>query len=444
MTTAHIDWEAVRGEAADLLSRYLRIDTSNPPGNETAGARFLADVLTREAIRCDIYEPVPGRGSCVTRRTGSGPGSAVLLLHHIDVVPAEAGSWRHDPFSGLVRDGEIWGRGAQDCKFLGIMELMAFILLKRQGRDPEQAFALAATADEEAGGAQGVAWLLEQHPQALATATVINEGVGWMFPMRPDSAFLCQVAEKGACWIEVTFQGRPGHGSLPHADNCLVHMARAVQALAAYSFPVCLTGPGAELVEALAPLQTAVPDAQFRALLGSDPCGALARLPAEAAEMLVPILRNTAVPTTLSGGVRNNVIPGTCHCDLDCRILPGTSPQDMLDQVQAVLDAAGVTGCTAVLRTGSPASVSPRDTVVYERLAQSFSTQAGGAALVPFISPGATDSRYFRARGIPAYGLQFDPTVAACRRIHGHDERIGADRLVLGTRVLHDLLAGML
>lgn len=442
MTTTHIDWDAVSGEAADLLCRYLRIDTSNPPGNETAGARFLADVLTREAVAWDIREPVPGRGSCVTRRTGTSARSAVLLLHHIDVVPAEATRWRYDPFSGLVLDGEIWGRGAQDCKFLGIMQLMAFILLKRQGRDPERACVLAATADEEAGGTQGVAWLLEEHPESLATAAVINEGVGWMFPIRPDSAFLCQVAEKGACWIEVTFQGRPGHGSLPHDDNCLVHMARAVQALSGHSFPVCLTGPGAELVAALAPLQTVVPAEQFREVLGPAPQEALTRMPADAAGMLVPILCNTVVPTSVAGGVRNNVIPGTCHCDLDCRILPGTAPQDMLDQVQAVLHAAGCTACTAVLRSGSPASVSPRDTAVYDRLAQSF--RARGAALLPFISPGATDSRYFRARGVPAYGLQFDPTVEACRRIHGHDERIGVDRLLLGIRVLYDLLAGLL
>ena len=209
MQVSPIDWERTAAEAAELLSTYIQINTTNPPGNETEGAKFLQDVLQRNEISSEIIESLPGRGSLISNCTG-GKAPEIMLLHHLDVVPAEADRWQVEPYSGLIRDGELWGRGTLDCKGLGIMELMAFLLLKRQGLEPERRIVYAATADEEAGGTWGVPWLFEHYPEKLATRYVINEGVGWGLKTGGRNVYLCQVAEKGSCWLKITFEGRPG------------------------------------------------------------------------------------------------------------------------------------------------------------------------------------------------------------------------------------------
>ncbi|MCP4714809.1 MAG: M20/M25/M40 family metallo-hydrolase, partial [Deltaproteobacteria bacterium] len=265
-----IDWNAVEREAVGLLSRYLQIDTTNPSGNETRGAVFLQEILAREGIESDIYESLPGRGSLVTRYGGSHEMPDIILLHHIDVVPAEADKWLHPPFSGLVRDGEIWGRGALDCKSLGIMELMAFVLLKRQGLNPERALVYAATADEEAAGTWGVPWLMKHRPGLLDTRYVINEGVGFGFRSDRHNLHLCQVAEKAACWVRIRFEGRPGHGSLPHEDNCVIDMARAIEALSLHRFPVRVSPPVEKFIAGIAAIQEFMPETEFLRILNPE------------------------------------------------------------------------------------------------------------------------------------------------------------------------------
>ena len=262
MQVSPIDWERTAAEAAELLSAYIQINTTNPPGNETEGARFLHDILKRNGIGADIIESLPGRGSLISNCTG-GTAPEIMLLHHLDVVPAEAGRWQVEPYSGLIRDGELWGRGALDCKGLGIIELMALLLLKRQGLEPERRIVYAATADEEAGGTWGVPWLFEHYPEKLATRYVINEGVGWGLKTGGRNVYLCQVAEKGSCWLKITFEGRPGHGSIPHDENCVLHMARAMQTLGQYRFPLQMAGPVRQLLEALADEQDFMSAEQF-------------------------------------------------------------------------------------------------------------------------------------------------------------------------------------
>ena len=193
----NIDWNVVEKEAVNILSKYLQINTVNPPGNETEGAKFLQEILKNEGIESDIYESQLGRGSLITKYLGEESVSDLILLHHLDVVPVEEKNWKHDPFSGALIDGEVWGRGAVDCKSLGIMELMAFLLLKREGLNPEKHIVYDATADEEAGGQWGVPWLMKNHPETLNTKYVINEGVGFGLETEKSNLYLCQVAEKG-------------------------------------------------------------------------------------------------------------------------------------------------------------------------------------------------------------------------------------------------------
>ena len=239
-----IDWNAVEKEAVELLSRYIQINTINPPGNELAGARFLQEIFAQEGIACEVFESDKGRGSLITQFSGSGSIPDILLLHHIDVVPVEEDKWEHPPLSGKVLNGEVWGRGALDCKSLGIMQVMAFLLLKRQGLSPQQHIVLAATADEEAGSTWGAEWLMQHVPEKLAARGVINEGGGLGLKTGRSNLHFCQVAEKGVCWVRISFQGKPGHGSLPHDSNCVVEMARAIEALAGYRPPFVVTRAG--------------------------------------------------------------------------------------------------------------------------------------------------------------------------------------------------------
>lgn len=439
--TSPIDWTAVEQEAVDLLSAYLRIDTTNPPGNETAGALFLKEKLAAEGIEARVLGPEPGRCSVISRYAGIGDAADVLLLHHIDVVPAEADRWRHPPFSGAVVDGEIWGRGAVDCKSLGIMELMAFALLKRQGLEPEKKIIYAATADEEAGGDCGVSWLLQHHAGLLRTRHVINEGVGLGFSNDRANVYLCQVAEKASCWTRITFTGRPGHASVPHGDNCVVHMARAAEALASHAFPVRITGPIEDLFAGFAAVQQFMPEDECRGLLDPDRCAAvLARIPDPVLRrIMAALVTTTAVPTVVSGGGKVNVIPAQCTLEVDCRILPGETPDGLKAALAAVLDARGC-GEYTIDMAGSHATASSRDTALYRALAQSFQACDPRARLLPYMSPGATDSRFFRNLGVPCYGVQMEASTDAVDRMHGHNERTGIDHLTFGIRVLYAAL----
>lgn len=441
MQHSSIDWERTAAEAAELLSAYIQINTTNPPGNETAGARFLQGILEREGIGSDIIESKPDRGSIITACTGAGIPE-IMLLHHLDVVPAEADRWQVEPFSGLVRGGELWGRGALDCKGLGIMELMAFVLLKREGRDPERRIVYAATADEEAGGTWGIPWLLRHHPDRLQTRYVINEGVGWGLRAGSRNVYLCQVAEKGSCWLKITFEGRPGHGSIPHDENCVLHMARAMQALGQYRFGLQCSAPVRLLVEALAVEQDFMSPEQFLGLL--DPQRSRSTLDAigdgPMREMFSALLTNTMVPTVAKAGTKTNVIPSECCCEVDARILPGTTPDELKALVESILRDAGCRGFAVHLPGGSGASESSMDTELYRVLDASIRRQDPQAMLLPYLSPGATDSRFFRERGVIAYGMQFDASIESNRLIHGHDERISLEHLLFGIRVLYDTL----
>ncbi len=435
-----IDWDAVEKEAAELLSAYLQINTTNPPGNETSGAVFLKNLLEREGIAAEMIGPEPDRLSIISEYSGAEPAD-VLLLHHLDVVPAEADKWQHPPFSGAVIDGEIWGRGAMDCKNLGIMELMAFMLLKRQGLEPERKILYAATADEEAGGSWGVSWLLQHHADRLRCRHVINEGVGLGFANDRHTVYLCQVAEKATCRTRITFRGRPGHGSVPHDDSCIVHMARAVQALAGHEFPVKIAAPIKGFLSGFAAVQHFMPEEECRGLLDPSRCQAvLDRIPDPVLRRIIAaMVKNTAVPTLIAGGSRGNVIPGECSCEVDCRILPGETPEELRATLAAILDACGCGEYTLEV-SGNLASASPGDTDLYRVLEKSFEKHAPRARMLPYMSPGATDSRFFRSLGIPCYGVQMEASIDAIDRIHGHNERTSIGSLRFGIQVLYSAL----
>ena len=219
-------------EAVDLLTRYLKIDTTNPPGNEGRGVAFFAEIFDREGIACKTYEASSGRGSIGAVIPGTGEKGAVILLNHIDVVPARADEWSIHPFSGEIKDGYIYGRGALDMKGQGILELLTFLEFKRKGLTPCRDLIFLAVADEEAGGVNGVQYLLNNYGEDIQADLVINEGGFGISDVLPDRPlFMIATAEKGVCRVKLRRSGPPGHGSVPHGDNAL---EKLVQGLASF------------------------------------------------------------------------------------------------------------------------------------------------------------------------------------------------------------------
>ncbi len=444
MEKQKINWNEVETEATELLKKYLKIDTTNPPGNEFRGALFLGKILEDQGIDYELFEPEKGRTSLITSYQGKEEMAKVLLLHHIDVVPAEADNWKHSPFSGVEVDGEIWGRGAVDCKSLGIMQLIAFLLLKKQGINPQDHIIFAATADEEAGAKKGVEWLIKRFPEKLKARFVINEGVGFYFTANNRNLHFCQVAEKGTCWLRISFTGRPGHASMPGDGNCIYAMAKAVGLLSNHNFDPVITEQTKSFILEAAPYQNLLSEEMFLKLLDKNhTLDIIHQIPDGTFKNIIQTLfKNTAAGTVVSGGNKTNVIPGSCFCEVDCRILPGENPDNFKTSIENLLVEKGISNFSMDIISSSVASCSSSDTVYYKLIEEAFCANDPKAKVIPYMSSGATDSRFFRQNKIPSYGLQFGVTHELMKTIHGHDERISRKAIVFGIKVIHDIIKG--
>jgi acetylornithine deacetylase/succinyl-diaminopimelate desuccinylase-like protein len=434
-STVAIDWDALHEEAVRLLSEYIALDTSNPPGNESIAARWFADLLTREGIESAFYAPTPERESLIARLPGSDPvlagqPNAVVLLNHTDVVPVELQYWTQPPFAGAVRDGYIWGRGALDMKGLGILEFMAFVLVKRLGLPHRRDLVFFAIADEEAGGAVGVEWFAEHHPELLRAYVVINEGAGgmsgFMGAERPIFGFAA--AEKTPLWLRLRTEGPPGHGSMPHPQNALVRLAHALHNVANWERPRRITPEVAPFFAALAEggMMEPVPDAE-----------AAARL-AERNPLVNALTQDTISLTTAHAGIKVNVIPAACEATLDCRLLPGTKAEDFIALLAAQIDDPEVQIERIFLAEGPS---SPLDHPLIATIRSVVRDHIEDALVVPMVCTGFTDSRTIRELGTPAYG--FSPVLATeqdRRTVHGHDERVSIESLRLGLQILFEVV----
>jgi acetylornithine deacetylase/succinyl-diaminopimelate desuccinylase-like protein len=425
----NIDWKEVMEEATDLLSRYIAVDTSNPPGNEEAAALFLADVLRREGLEAHLYQAAPGRANLSARLPGDGSKRPLILLNHTDVVPAEPPFWQEPPFAGTVRDGVIWGRGALDMKGMAVMELMTFLLLKRHGIPLKRDVVFLALADEEAGGDVGIEWMDRHHPEVMDAEYVLNEGGGGSTELlgvrKP--IFNCSVSEKGPLWLKLRAQGSPGHGSVPHDDNSLERLVRALYRVQGWQHPI-----------------TVLPEMQLY-LRGLRDGGVLSEIPdekalaqiADSTPMVRAVLTNTISLTTCTAGYKHNVIPAVSEATLDCRLLPGHSPQAFVEELKGIIDDPKVE-IEEVYR--SDTIPSPVQTELFDVLKEVTQERVEGSLFLPYISAGFTDSRVFRQRGVVAYGLMpalLEPSDVAA--IHGNNERISVENLRLGTQVLFEV-----
>jgi acetylornithine deacetylase/succinyl-diaminopimelate desuccinylase-like protein len=383
----------------------------------------------------------------IARLPGSGDAPPLLLYSHTDVVPAEPAFWTHPPFAAELSDGLVWGRGAVDMKDTVAQQLMVLLLLKRQGVPLRRDVIFAATADEELGGQNGfgVAWLVRHHPDLLRAEFGLSEVGGYNIEFAGRRVYLIEVAEKGTCWLKIRARGRPGHGSLPHSDNAVLHLARMLNRLATEGLPYHLTpaaagfldaairaaGSGTNLAQVLHSLQAPVEaERAFQVELQGH----------EMYPLFYAMLHNTATPTGLAAGYKTNVIPATAEATLDGRTLPGFSTEAFLAELRAVV---GDTFEFEVM-LATPPIETRYDTRLFELMSESLMAHdAQAAAVLPYMMSAATDAKYLAPLGIPTYGfspLRLPPGMGFMEMFHAHDERVPVDGLGWGVEVLYDVV----
>ena len=455
-------WAAAHRELVAFLRDLIRIPSINPPeppGPELDAAHLIAGVLRDQGLTPEVLEGFPGRGNVVARLRGDGTGGEpLLLLSHLDVVPANPDGWTHGPFDADVADGYVWGRGAVDMKQMVAMEVMVMVLLARRAReagldpatDPvpglRRDVLFACTADEEAGGHQGAGWMVDHHPEALRAAGALNEAGGVSAELGGRRFYPIQVAEKGFEVYRIRVHGTWGHGSMPREDNAAVMAAEAVTRLARPGEPR-VTAPVrrllAEVAAALPPDRAAL----VEAIGGDDPHRADAALRALCdpmyARALRALLRDTISPDVIHTGIKYNVIPGQAVIEIDCRTLPGTTEGDVREEILARLGDLAE-HCTVEHTLGAIPVEAPAEGELYDLMAATIRAHDPDGIPVPVLAPFATDAKHLVRLGIPVYGfspLRLDPDERFLERFHGVDERVGLDALRWGLPVLFDVVA---
>lgn len=433
---AQVDATALQGEAVEWLQGYLRVNTVNPPGNEIAGARFLAAILEKEGIPYEIVESAPGRANIWARLKG-GNQPALMLLHHMDVVPADRRFWTTDPLAAELRDGHIYGRGALDTKSTGILHLASLVALHRSKAALNRDVIFMATADEEAGGEFGVGWLVKNRADLFkGVGFVINEGgSGQIQDGRVQ--FGIEVTQKVPYWFRLTARGEPTHGSRPRETSSVMSLVAALERLRVYSFEPRIHPAVAAFFKGVAP--TAAPKWQSR----YADIDAAVRQPGVAAELqrddpaMHALIRNTCAMTRLSASDKINTVPTEAWAEIDCRLLPDQDPKVFISELQAVL---GTTIEVSKLMGFSPAT-SSTDTDLY-RVLEAVSRQHFPAApVVPAVLSGFTDSHFLRDLGIAAYG--YAPIVVPkedAAGVHGNNERVSVENIRRGVTMMLDIV----
>jgi acetylornithine deacetylase/succinyl-diaminopimelate desuccinylase-like protein len=405
-----------------LLQELIRLETVNPPGNETQAAELLRDYLAESGVESELYAKVPERANLVARLPGSGDGPSLVLLCHTDTVVADAAEWQVDPWSGELRDGEVWGRGALDMKGHVAANAVAIASLAREGFRPNGDLVFAACADEEVGEGFGLAWLCDQHPDAVRTDYALNEGAGERMVLFGRPYYLCSSAEKMSSPFRLRVHGRAGHASIPGiADNALVKAAPLIERLAAYR-PELRLGPET--------------DAMIQAVAGQPlEASEALELAGEADEAAAELLALTLSPTMISASERRNVIPHLCEVVVDCRLLPEQTQAEVEPLLREVL---GEGDYDFEWIEGRGGTRSPLGGPLWDAVESFVAQVEPEARVLPVPVAGFTDSHWLRdAFGTVSYGFfpmrTMDPQLAA-RLVHSADERIAVGDLALAVQ----------
>jgi acetylornithine deacetylase/succinyl-diaminopimelate desuccinylase-like protein len=438
-----MDWAMIGDEAVDLLRRYLTIDTTNPPGNEIAGARFLAGVLQGDGVASEIVESAPGRANLRARVAGDGGLGGIVLHHHIDVVYADRRYWTVDPFGGEIRDGYLFGRGALDMKSIGIFQLAALLAIKRSGVRLKRDLVLLGTADEEAGSQYGARFIADHRPDwlhgneyALGEFGGIHHEAGWRAPLG-----MIDVSEKTGLPLRLTARSNPGHGSMPWPTTAPHRLINACARLLAAERPPRVLP---EIQEFFARLGTVLPRDQGRGF--DDLKGALRdagfRQRFLADRFFAAMVRTTFAVNMLKASEKRNVIPPEAVAEVDCRILAGDDPAEIVAWVEDAIADEHVT--VEMVSAPKAPNMSPPDTELYKSMTAVLERRERGVVVAPRIMTGFTDNWVFRNAGLQAYG--FSPILAGeedASRVHGNDERISLPNIREGARLYTELLLEM-
>lgn len=438
MTHAQQTPSDAENEVVQLCSELIQIESVNTGDPDTIGdgeaqaARYIQAKLEEVGYETVYLEAVPGRGNVICRLKGADASRGALLIHgHVDVVPANAAEWTVDPFSGAVRDGYVWGRGAVDMKDMVAMTVAVARDLKRSGHVPPRDLIFAFMSDEEAGGKYGAFWLAEHHPELFTDATECISEVGGFSVSLDETrrAYLVAVAEKGIAWATLRATGTAGHGSMTNSDNAVTRIAAAVTRLGNYEFPLFRTAT----VDAFLRSMTELTGMEFPE---EDLEGAVGKL-GGISRIVNATLRNTANPTMLKAGYKANVIPSHAEATVDCRVLPGTEHNFRELVAEIVGDGIEIEWLWT-----SPLEIPFEGALVDQMKAALLAEDPDGTA-VPYMLSGGTDNKAFDELGIKGYGfspLRLPADLDFSALFHGVDERVPVDALTFGTRVLDRLL----
>jgi acetylornithine deacetylase/succinyl-diaminopimelate desuccinylase-like protein len=435
---------AIAKEAQGWLADLIRINTSNPPGNEQVAAMYIAGILQKEGITPEILDLTPGRSAVVARLRSSAmanPSKALLLVAHIDTVPVDKSRWTVDPFGAVIKDGYLYGRGAIDDKGMLAANLAVFVGLKRSAAHLNRDVIFLATDDEETSGDASIRMLIAKHWEKIAAGYAINEG-GNVFLKNGKVQYVgVQADEKVAANIAVIARGTSGHASQPTKDNPVVHLAAAVAKIGAYSAPVHFTSIVRRYFEGLAPLEDDEIGKWMRSMDTPDRGEHAQRVVSDASPLWNSMMRDTIAPTVLTAGVANNVIPAEARANLNVRLLPGDTIDPVLKELNKLVNDPQVK-LEVQPNAGLAAPSSSLESDFYGVIAKVVSQEFGGAPALPFQSTWLTDSAQLRLHQVQAYGLvPFPLTQDDLKRMHGDDERIPLAAFDKGVDVLAKIVA---
>ncbi len=440
LAKAEPNWEKVRSETLELFRQYLRIDTSNPPGDVRRAAKWFGDIFANEGIPYETFtvQEDPRRMHLLAELPGMNHElKPLLLLNHMDVVPVDKDFWSEKPFDGELKHDIVYGRGALDMKSLGIMDLMAMVQLHREGWRPERTIKFLAVADEEILGPLGASWMIKNHWDKLDPEWVWDEGgIGSKDSFPGATAFAIAVAQKKSFWVEMVVEGKSGHGMRPYKDHPNEVLIKALSKIISWNTPVEVNPVMDEMFNRLGEkigggkgfVMENLDNEFVRYFAGGAVAGTSVSTNA--------MLRNTVSLTILESGYKTNIIPEKATATLDIRLLPHVEPDDFLDDLKYVVNDNRVQFITK--RKPVNKYVSDWNTDFFHLLQDELLREKPDAVVMPFMTIGGTDSQFFQAKGVNTYGLL--PVMvneAHIQSIHGIDERISVDNLMMGVRIVY-------